>query len=58
MKKYEYKVLPGAASLAMNGRQYEKMAQEWEARLNELGGEGWELVQRQDGMFFLKRELA
>ena len=33
------------------------MAQEFEEALNALGAEGWELVQRQDAMFFFKRAV-
>lgn len=56
MKKYEYKVITIPTGFAMNSRQYETIALEFEARLNELGAEGWELVQRIDGFFFFKRE--
>ncbi len=57
MKRFEYKVVAIAAAFAVSTKQYEKTAEEFEARLNELGDEGWELVQRLDGFFFLKREL-
>lgn len=56
MKKYEYKVITIATTMVMSTKQYEKTAQEFEAQLNELGMEGWELVQRMDGFFFFKRE--
>lgn len=58
MKKYEYKVVVSAAIGAMTIKQYEKSAQELEMKLNELGKEGWEFVQRMDGFLFLKRELV
>lgn len=50
MKKYEYKVITIATSLALGTKQYEKIAQEFEMQLNELGADGWELVQRMDGI--------
>lgn len=56
MKKYEYKVITIPTNLAINTRQYEKIAQEFETKLNELGANGWELIQRMDGFFFFKRE--
>lgn len=56
MKKYEYKVITIATTLVMSTKQYEKTAQELQSQLNELGMEGWELVQRMDGFFFFKRE--
>ena len=56
MKKYEYKVVTIATTMVMSTKQYEKTAQEFEAQLNELGMEGWELVQRMDSFFFFKRE--
>ena len=57
MKKYEYKVVTIATAFAMNTKQYEKMALDFETQLNELGREGWEMVQTKDSMFFFKREL-
>lgn len=57
MKKYEYKVITIPTALTLNTKQYEKIAQEFETQLNELGANGWELVQRMDGFFFFKREV-
>ena len=57
MRMWEYKVLAVATKLAMNQKGFDEAAEQFEAELNRLGAEGWELVQRQDGMFFLKREL-
>lgn len=48
MKKYEYKIITIATSLAVSTKGYEKIAQEFEVQLNELGA---------DGFFFFKREI-
>ena len=57
MRKYEYKVTTMPTTLPMTTKGYEKVAQEFEAKLNELGAEGWEFVQRVDSLFFFKREI-
>lgn len=57
MKKWEYKVITVATKMPVTTKQYEQVAQEFEDALNALGAEGWELVQRQDAMFFFKREV-
>lgn len=57
MKKFEYKVITIATHLAMTTKQYEKIAEEYEEKLNALGEEGWELVNRVDGFFFFKRAV-
>ena len=58
MRKFEYKVVPIATSIAISTKGYEKVASEFENQLNKLGEEGWELVQRTDGFFFFKREIT
>lgn len=58
MKKFEYKVITIPTSIAIGNKGYEKIALEFETILNQLGAEGWELVQRMDGFFFFKRELV
>ena len=56
MKKFEYKVVPIATSIAIGTKGYEKAASEFENQLNKLGEEGWELVQRTDGFFSLREK--
>jgi hypothetical protein len=58
MKKFEYKVISIPTNLTLGTKGYDKAAAEFEAQLNKLGAEGWELVQRVDGFFFFKRELS
>lgn len=58
MKKFEYKVVTIPTSIPLGTKGYEMIATEFETILNKLGAEGWELVQRADGFFFFKRELA
>lgn len=58
MKKFEYKVISILTSIPLGSKGYEKIATEFETRLNELGAEGWELIQRADGFFFFKREIV
>ncbi|MBO5238987.1 MAG: DUF4177 domain-containing protein [Lachnospiraceae bacterium] len=57
MKKFEYKVVSIPTSVPLGVKGYEKIATEFENALNELGAEGWELIQRADGLFFFKREI-
>lgn len=57
MKRFEYKVVSFPTKMAMNPKQFDDVAQQFETELNLLGSQGWELVQRQDAMFFFKREL-
>jgi len=57
MKRFEYKAVAIHASLPITAKHYEQTAQKFEARLNSLGADGWELVQCIDGFFFFKREL-
>ena len=58
MKKFEYKVITIPTSIPLGTKGYEKISTEFETILNELGAEGWELVQRADGFFFFKRERS
>ncbi len=57
MRKYEYKVTTMPSTLPITTKGYGKVIQELETKLNELGAEGWELVQRVDSLFFFKREI-
>lgn len=57
MRKYEYKVIGIPTSVPWTNKQYEAVAQEYEVKLNILGADGWELIQRIDGFFFFKREV-
>ena len=58
MKKFEYKVISVPTSIPLGAKGYEKIAIEFENTLNKMGTDGWELVQRADGLFFLKREIS
>ena len=57
MKKFEYKVIAIPTIIPIGTKGYEKVANEFETMLNQLGAEGCELVQRTDGLFFFKREI-
>lgn len=57
MKKFEYKVIPIPVSFSVSSKQDEQIARNFEKQLNQLGIQGWELVHRTDGFFFLKREI-
>jgi hypothetical protein len=57
MKKYEYKVTLLTPTIPITAKGYEKITQELETKLNELGVDGWEFVQRVDSLFFFKREI-
>ena len=58
MKKFEYKVVSIPTSIPLGAKGYEKIATEFETTLNNLGAEGWELVQRAHGFFFFNREVS
>ena len=57
MRQYEYKVITIATAMPITTKGYEKITHEFETKLNELGAEGWEFVQRIDSLFFFKREI-
>ena len=57
MRKFEYKVTTIATTIPITTKGYEKITHEFETKLNELGAEGWEFVQRIDSLFFFKREI-
>lgn len=59
MKKYAYKIvaLGRGPAFSFTSEQREKAITDLEARLNELGFEGWELVQQAEGLFYFKREI-
>lgn len=57
MKKFEYKVITIPTNISFSTKGYEKVIAEFETQLNKLGDEGWELIQRVDGLFFFKREV-
>ena len=44
MKKFEYKVITIPTSIPIGIKSFEKIADEFETTLNQLGAEGWELV--------------
>ena len=58
MKKYEYKVTTIATTIPITTKGYEKIIQEFETKLNELGSEGWEFVQRVDSLFSSRENLS
>lgn len=58
MKQFEYKVIVIPTTAYFTTKQYQRVAKTIEETLNSLGAEGWELVQRDDGFYFLKREIS
>lgn len=59
MIRYEYKVaaLGRGAAFSFTSEQREKAIMDLENQLNQLGFEGWELVQQMEGIFYFKREI-
>ncbi len=57
MRRFEYRVMPLPLSDALSMKQFKKVSEELEETLNALGADGWELVQRTDGVLFFKREI-
>ena len=49
--------MPLPLSDALSMKQFKKVSEELEETLNALGADGWELVQRTDGVLFFKREI-
>lgn len=60
MKKYAYKVVAAGRGVAFSftSEQREKAITDLETQLNELGCDGWELVQQAEGIFYFKREIG
>ena len=57
MKQFEYKVIAIPTRLPITNKQYDEIALDFQQQFNALGLEGWELVDRADGLFFFKREI-
>lgn len=58
MKKFQYKTITiPITAVVFTNKQFEKIAAEYEEQLNALGAEGWELILRNESIFFFKREL-
>jgi len=57
MKKFEYKVVVIPVNVTLTAKQHYKTADEIENVMNELGKEGWELVQKADSMYYFKRAI-
>jgi len=57
MKKFEYRVVVIPVNMALTTNGYYKIAAEMEEKMNELGAEGWEFVQKNDGLYYFKREI-
>ena len=56
MVQYEYKVVPKVDTAFINAKGLEKLAQETEALLEEMGTDGWRLVQWSGGLMIFMRE--
>ena len=51
-------VLSVPANIPLGAKGCGKLSAEFESPLNEPGAKGWGLVQRADGFYFFKTELA
>lgn len=57
MQKYEYKIITKGIPVALNEKSMQKMFEEIEKEMNQLGAEGWEFVQWKSSMLIFKRAV-
>lgn len=56
MKRFEYKVVFKGMPAVLSEKKNAELAHTFEQELNQLGTEGWELVQWRNSMLIFKRE--